>query len=89
MAHDLDPIDHNIVRMLAGDARISYAELGRKVGLSPSAVAERIHHAFPEKICVFWERLVEFHKELLLDKRANLVFGFHIVSAHRQPHPLE
>ncbi len=38
-----DPIDLQIVTALAADARLSYAELGRKVSLSPSAVAERMH----------------------------------------------
>ena len=42
MPYDLDSIDYNIVRELAADARLSFAELGRRVGLSPSAVAERV-----------------------------------------------
>jgi Lrp/AsnC family leucine-responsive transcriptional regulator len=51
-AHDLDLIDYNLVRALATDARLSYAELGRKVGLSPSAVAERIHRLESEKVII-------------------------------------
>src|SRR5579884_1795229 len=39
---ELDSIDYNLVNCLASDARLSFAELGRKVGLSPSAVAERV-----------------------------------------------
>jgi Lrp/AsnC family leucine-responsive transcriptional regulator len=46
----LDAIDLKIVRELAEDARASYAELGRKVGLSPSAVAERVRRLEQEKI---------------------------------------
>ena len=46
-AYDLDSIDYNIVRELASDARLSFAELGRRVGLSPSAVAERVHQLEP------------------------------------------
>lgn len=38
----IDSIDKNILQELTSDARISYAELGRKVGLSPSAAAERV-----------------------------------------------
>lgn len=40
--NSLDSIDFHIVCALAADARLSYAELGRKVSLSPSAVAERV-----------------------------------------------
>ncbi len=59
MAKDLDPIDYNIVRMLAEDARISYAELGRKVGLSPSAVAERIHQLEADKVILGYRALLD------------------------------
>lgn len=38
----LDDIDHQILRALQEDARISYAELGRAVGLSAPAVTERV-----------------------------------------------
>lgn len=70
MASDpLDPIDYKIVCMLATDARISYAALGRKVGLSPSAVAERI-------------RQME-NDQIILGYRAQLnekAFGYSIVA---------
>ena len=58
-AHDLDSIDHNIVRALAADARLSYAELGRKVGLSPSAVAERVHRLEGEKVILGYRALLD------------------------------
>jgi Lrp/AsnC family transcriptional regulator, leucine-responsive regulatory protein len=38
----MDDIDRAILSALQEDARISYAELGRQVGLSAPAVAERI-----------------------------------------------
>jgi Lrp/AsnC family leucine-responsive transcriptional regulator len=38
----LDAIDRRIVDELYGDARLRVAELGRRVGLSPPAVAERL-----------------------------------------------
>jgi Lrp/AsnC family transcriptional regulator, leucine-responsive regulatory protein len=38
----LDDIDRRIVAELYGDARLRVAELGRRVGLSPPAVAERL-----------------------------------------------
>ena len=59
MAQDLDPIDYSIVRMLAEDARISYAELGRKVGLSPSAIAERIHQLEADKVILGYRALLD------------------------------
>jgi Lrp/AsnC family leucine-responsive transcriptional regulator len=69
MAYDLDPIDYNIVRMLAEDARISYAELGRKVGLSPSAVAERIHQLESNNVILGYRAL--------LDEKA---FGYSVIA---------
>jgi Lrp/AsnC family leucine-responsive transcriptional regulator len=38
----LDSVDHGIVAELQSDARVRVAELGRRVGLSPPAVAERL-----------------------------------------------
>jgi Lrp/AsnC family leucine-responsive transcriptional regulator len=39
----LDEIDWKLLKELQADARISYAELGRRVGLTTPAVIERIH----------------------------------------------
>jgi Lrp/AsnC family leucine-responsive transcriptional regulator len=39
----LDDIDRRILHELQEDARISYAELGRRVGLTTPAVIERVH----------------------------------------------
>ena len=38
----IDQIDRKILRELTADARLSVAELGRRIGLSPSATAERL-----------------------------------------------
>jgi Lrp/AsnC family leucine-responsive transcriptional regulator len=38
----IDEIDRNIVKELQQDARVSYAELGRRVGLTTPAVIERV-----------------------------------------------
>lgn len=38
----MDPIDRQLLSLLQDDARLSYAELGRSVGLSAPAVAERV-----------------------------------------------
>ena len=40
---ELDPISWKILEALQQNARITFAELGRKVGLSTPAVAERVH----------------------------------------------
>src|ERR1700744_1121440 len=40
--HEMDSIDHNILRLLRLDARMSNAKLAGEVGLSPSACLRRI-----------------------------------------------
>jgi Lrp/AsnC family transcriptional regulator, leucine-responsive regulatory protein len=40
--NELDQIDRKILQELAVNARVPFAELGRRVGLSPSAAAERV-----------------------------------------------
>jgi len=40
---DLDDISWKIVEVLQANARISFSELARMLGLSPPAVAERVH----------------------------------------------
>ena len=39
----LDDVDWHILNELQHDARLTYAEIGRRVGLSSPAVAERVH----------------------------------------------
>jgi Lrp/AsnC family transcriptional regulator, leucine-responsive regulatory protein len=39
----LDRIDRRILTVLQQDARLSYVQIGKRVGLSPTAVAERVH----------------------------------------------
>ena len=39
---DIDDVDWHLLEVLQEDARLTYAELGRRVSLSPPAVAERI-----------------------------------------------
>ena len=38
----LDDLGYNLLSILQKDVRISYAELGRRIGLSPAATAERM-----------------------------------------------
>ncbi|NYF80065.1 Lrp/AsnC family transcriptional regulator [Granulicella arctica] len=42
LAYGIDLLDKKILKELALDARLPFAELGRRVGLSPSATAERV-----------------------------------------------
>jgi len=46
----LDNIGRKLLAELQKDPRASYAELGRRVGLSPSATAERVHRLEDAKI---------------------------------------
>jgi Lrp/AsnC family leucine-responsive transcriptional regulator len=41
---ELDEVDWEILRALQDNARLSYTAIGRRVALSSTAVAERIHH---------------------------------------------
>ena len=41
--YKLDPVDWHILQLLQENGRSSYAEIGRTVGLSAPAVAERVH----------------------------------------------
>lgn len=42
MASDLDAIDRALLDVVQGDARLSFREIGRRIGMSTPAVAERI-----------------------------------------------
>ena len=42
LSESLDDIGWRILRELQDNGRISYSELGRRVGLTPPAVAERV-----------------------------------------------
>jgi Lrp/AsnC family leucine-responsive transcriptional regulator len=65
----LDSIDYKIVQSLASDARTSYAELGRKVGLSPSAIAERVRQLESDKTILGYRAI--------LDEKA---FGYSVIA---------
>lgn len=41
-AHKLDRYDHQILKVLQGDGRISYTELGKAVGLTTTPCIERV-----------------------------------------------
>jgi Lrp/AsnC family transcriptional regulator, leucine-responsive regulatory protein len=47
---ELDETDRDLLIELQGDARLTLAELGRRVGLSPPAVAERVRRLTDEGV---------------------------------------
>jgi Lrp/AsnC family transcriptional regulator, leucine-responsive regulatory protein len=59
---ELDRIAWKIIEELQHDARISWAELGRRVGLTTPAVAERVHRL--QKIGV----IRGFHADISLER---------------------
>jgi Lrp/AsnC family leucine-responsive transcriptional regulator len=59
---ELDRIAWKIIEELQQDARISWAELGRRVGLTTPAVAERVHRL--EKLGV----IRGFHADISLER---------------------
>ena len=59
---ELDRISWKIVEELQQDARLSWAELGRRVGLTTPAVAERVHRL--EKLGV----IRGFHADINLER---------------------
>src|ERR1700678_1519918 len=61
-AAELDRIAWKIVEELQQNARISWAELGRRVGLTTPAVAERVHRL--EKLGV----IRGFHADINLER---------------------
>ena len=59
---ELDRIDWKIVEELQQNARLTWAELGRRVGLTTPAVAERVHRL--EKL----EVIRGFHADISLER---------------------
>jgi Lrp/AsnC family transcriptional regulator, leucine-responsive regulatory protein len=59
----LDEIDKNLLSALQDDARLSYAELGRRIGLSPAATAERMRRL--EEAGIITGYRVELDREAL------------------------
>jgi len=55
----LDPIDTAIVRELTADGRASYQELGRRIGLSATATADRVRRLQRHGVIVGFRALVD------------------------------
>jgi Lrp/AsnC family transcriptional regulator, leucine-responsive regulatory protein len=56
---DIDHIDCDILAELQANARIAFAELGRRVGLSTPAVIERVHRLEEKQVIVGYRTLVD------------------------------
>jgi len=58
----LDPVDWKLLELLQADARLTYAELGRRVSLSPPAVGERVRRLEAEGIITGFHASVDLAK---------------------------
>jgi Lrp/AsnC family transcriptional regulator, leucine-responsive regulatory protein len=58
-ATNIDDIDCAILLELQANARIPFAELGRRVGLSTPAVIERVHHLEEREVITGYRALVD------------------------------
>ena len=58
----MDPIDRRILDELQRDARLTYAELGRRVGLSPPAVSERLARLEADGVVTGYHAAVDLAK---------------------------
>ena len=66
----LDDVGWHLLGLLQEHARLSFKELGQRVGLAPSSVAERIHRMEEAEI------LLGYHAEINLEKVGLPVMAF-------------
>ena len=59
MSEILDSLDHKILHELQANARLSFAELGRRIGLSTPAVAERVRRLEETGVITRYTALVD------------------------------
>lgn len=59
---NVDEIDWKIIKVLQKNARLSYAQIGREINLSPSAVGERIQKLEENKIIKKHISIIDFKK---------------------------
>jgi Lrp/AsnC family transcriptional regulator, leucine-responsive regulatory protein len=95
---ELDRIDRRILRFLQEDGRISNVELADKVGLSPTATAERVKRLQKDKIIRGYGARLDPGKlgrsflvfiEVTLDKTTSDVFEKFGAAVQRAPDILE
>ena len=58
----LEPLDARIVRLLAEDGRLSFAELGRQTGLSTSAAHQRVRRLEDRGVLMGYSARVDQHQ---------------------------
>jgi len=58
----LDPVDWKLLELLQADARLTFAELGRRVSLSAPAVGERVRRLESEGVVTGWHAAVDLAK---------------------------
>lgn len=58
----MEPLDRHIVQVLAQDGRISFADLGRQVGLSTSAVHQRVKRLEERGVITGYRAVVDYTK---------------------------
>lgn len=58
----LEPLDRHIVQVMAEEGRISFADLGRRVGLSTSAVHQRVKRLEEHGIITGYRAVVDYAK---------------------------
>ena len=80
----MDDIDRELLALLQDDARISYADLGRRAGLSAPAVTERVRRLEAAGV------LTGYHAEVDLKKAGYGIVGFVRLSSPQElAHQLE
>ncbi|MEZ5243636.1 MAG: Lrp/AsnC family transcriptional regulator [Acidimicrobiales bacterium] len=57
--HDIDAIDRDILRELSHDGRVSFRELGDRVGLSAPAVTERVRRLEREGVISGYQAVID------------------------------
>ncbi len=70
-----DDFDWKIIELLQQNARLSYAQLGREIGLSPSAVAERVQRLEDEEIIIKHVSVIN-HKKIGYSLFAYITLSF-------------
>lgn len=70
-----DALDRKLIDLLQENSRLSYAQMGREIGLSPSAVKERIQKLEDEEIITAFTSIVN-HKKLGFSLSAYISLSF-------------